>query len=130
MSTRTSLVAGLAFLTLGCASSVPPSTGVALMPDTPTGYILVEITVTDPAGYEGYRQAVAPLIARYGGIYLVRGGQTETLEGNPANRIVVLQFPNVDAARSFYNAPDYRAIIGLRTASATSRLILVEGAGS
>jgi uncharacterized protein (DUF1330 family) len=130
MIARMSLIAGLACLTLGCASSLAPPTGVALMPDTLKGYILVEITVTDPAGYEEYRQAVAPLIARYGGVYLVRGGQTETLEGNPANRIVVLQFPSVEAARSFYNAPDYRAIIGLRTENAASRLILLEGAAS
>ena len=55
-------------------------------------YVIADIEVTDPAAFEEYRQKVAPLIAKYGGKYLVRGGVSETLEGDWApNRLVVLE---------------------------------------
>jgi uncharacterized protein (DUF1330 family) len=46
------------------------------------GYVIVEIDVTDPEGYEEYRRLAAPTVEAYGGRYLVRGGRTETLEGD------------------------------------------------
>ncbi|MGZ4983352.1 MAG: DUF1330 domain-containing protein, partial [Chthoniobacterales bacterium] len=45
-------------------------------------YVIVEIEVTDPVGFEEYRNQVAPTIKKYGGKYIVRGGQTEVLEGD------------------------------------------------
>ncbi len=93
------------------------------------GYIIAEVEVTDPDTYATYRAQTPGVIERYGGRFIVRGGNAELLEGDrePA-RIVVIEFPDVAAARRFYDLPDYQAIIGIRQRAATSRLILVEGA--
>ena len=91
-------------------------------------YIIAEVEVRDPETYATYRTQTPGVIARYGGRFIVRGGAAESLEGEgqPA-RLVVLEFPDLAAARRFYNSPEYQAIIGLRQQAATSRLILVEG---
>jgi uncharacterized protein (DUF1330 family) len=91
-------------------------------------YFIVNIEVTDPAGFERYRAAVPEVIARHGGRYLVRGGELHDIEGKlPLKRLVVLEFPSTDAARAFYASPDYQPLLALRLASARCDLVLVEG---
>lgn len=91
-------------------------------------YFLVNITVRDPAKFEAYRQAVPPVIAKYGGRYLVRGGAVEVLEGDPGlARVVVLEFPDADAARAFYASEDYAPLLALRLAATEGSMALVEG---
>ena len=61
------------------------------------GYIIAEIEVTDPETYEEYKRQVEPTIGAFGGTYLVRGGRTEKLEGEPdPKRIVVLRFDSME----------------------------------
>jgi uncharacterized protein (DUF1330 family) len=94
----------------------------------PKGYVMAEITVTDPEVYKQYAAAVAPIVAKLGGKYLVRGGQTVTEEGEPPNgRIVVIEFDDLAAARSFEDSPEYKAVAALRHKAARSRVFLVEG---
>jgi len=91
-------------------------------------YVLVDAKVTDPAQYEEYRKVAPAAIARYGGRYLVRGGATTVLEGEwQPNRIVVLEFPDADAARRFYDSPEYRAARALRAGAAAMNVIVVDG---
>lgn len=91
-------------------------------------YFVVNVEVTDPAGFERYRAAVPAVIAQYGGRYLVRGGAIETLEGDlGVKRLVILEFPSVDAAHRFYASPEYAPLLELRLKSARSDLVLVEG---
>jgi uncharacterized protein (DUF1330 family) len=47
-----------------------------------SAYVIVDITVTDPAGYEEYKKLAPAAVAAYGGKYLARGGRVETLEGD------------------------------------------------
>ena len=68
----------------------------------------------------------SPIVARHGGICLVRGGRSEVLEGCAAGRVVGIEFPSVAAARAFYESLECQAIVGMRRA--TSRVVLVEGA--
>jgi uncharacterized protein (DUF1330 family) len=92
------------------------------------GYVVAEITVTDPEAYKQYAATVPPIAAKFGGRYLVRGGQTVTVEGDPpSGRIVVIEFESLAAARSFEESPDYQAIAPLRRKAAHSRVFLVEG---
>lgn len=92
------------------------------------GYLIAQITVTDPERYEAYRQAVPDVIARHGGRYLVRGGKTEMMEGDAeAPRLVILAFDSVADARRFYDSPDYREILPLRLQSSTGSVMIVEG---
>ncbi len=91
-------------------------------------YFMAEIDVHDPEAYEPYRPLAAAAIAQYGGRYLVRGGPAELVEGSgEPKRIVVLEFPDADAARRWYQSPEYQAALPLRLAAASGRAVLVEG---
>jgi uncharacterized protein (DUF1330 family) len=91
-------------------------------------YYVVELEVQDPAAFEEYRRQVPALIEKYGGRYLVRGGKTETLEGDwRPQRVVVLEFPSVADAKRFYEAPEYAPLKALRLRTTRSKTILVEG---
>ncbi len=91
-------------------------------------YVVVEITVNDAKTYERYKQLAPPSIAAYGGRYLVRGGKTETLEGewNPP-RFVILEFPTAQQARAWWESPEYAPAKALRQECAGTEMILVEG---
>jgi uncharacterized protein (DUF1330 family) len=94
----------------------------------PKGYVVAEITVTDPEAYKRYAAAVPPILAKFSGRFLVRGGQTVAVEGDPpGGRIVVIEFDSLATARSFEQSAEYQAIVPLRRQAAHSRLFLVEG---
>ena len=91
-------------------------------------YIVVDIAVTDPTRYEDYKAAAPAVIAAHGGRYLTRGGAVEVLEGDLApSRVVVLEFPDMAAARAFWTSPEYGAACRIREESATATAILLEG---
>lgn len=91
-------------------------------------YFIVDLEVTDPAGFEEYRKLVPGTIQQYGGRYLVRGGAAEALEGDwQPKRVVVLEFPSLEQAKRWYNSEDYRDPKALRCKTARTNLILVEG---
>jgi uncharacterized protein (DUF1330 family) len=91
-------------------------------------YFIAEVSVTDQDTYETYRTQVLPIVKQYGGRFLVRGGKTETIEGDwRPGRLVVLQFDDAAAARRFYDSKEYRAIIEFRHRAASTRMVLVEG---
>ena len=93
-----------------------------------SAYVVVECEVTDPVKYEQYKQLAPAAIARHGGRYLVRGGATEILEGNwQPKRVVILEFPSLDAAKAFYDSPEYRAAREVRTGAAKMDILAVEG---
>lgn len=93
-----------------------------------SGYVIVEIEITDPVVYEEYRQQAEASVVSHGGKYIVRGGAAETLEcdGQP-KRLVVLEFPSVAQARAWWDCEEYREPKKLRQQSARTRMILVEG---
>jgi uncharacterized protein (DUF1330 family) len=91
-------------------------------------YVIVDIEITDPVRYEEYKRLAAPTVTAHGGRYLVRGGPVEVLEGNPTpHRVVILEFPSVEQAREWWDAPDYRPARAIRQASARTDMILVAG---
>ena len=91
-------------------------------------YLIVNITVHDREAFEAYRAQAPAVIAAHGGRYLVRGGPVEVMEGEPGfNRVVVLEFPTVEAARGFCHSADYAPLIALRRAASTAHIALVEG---
>jgi uncharacterized protein (DUF1330 family) len=94
-----------------------------------SAYVIAEIEVTDPATYEEYRKQVLPVVTKYGGRFLVRGGNVRSKEGGwQPKRIVVLEFPSMEQAEKFYGSPEYAPLIKLRQKASKGRLILVEGA--
>lgn len=93
-----------------------------------TAYVIVDIEVTDPAGYEEYKKLAAPTVAAHGGKYIVRGGAVETLEGDWAiHRLVILEFESVARAKQWLNSPEYAPARQLRHKYARSKMIVVEG---
>ncbi len=94
-----------------------------------SAYVIVDIEVTDPVGYEDYKKLAAPAVAAYDGKYVARGGKTETLEGDwSPTRLVILEFPSVERAKQWLNSPEYSAARQLRHKYAKSQMIVVEGA--
>ena len=92
-------------------------------------YFIVDVEVTDPAGFEEYRKLVPATLAQYGGRFLVRGGATEQLEGDwQPRRVVVLEFPSLEQAKRWYHSEEYREPKALRFKTARANMILVEGA--
>jgi uncharacterized protein (DUF1330 family) len=71
---------------------------------------------------------VPATLVPFGGRFVVRGGQTEVLEGEwrPA-RLVLLEFPSVERARAWWNSPEYAEARALRQATSTGTLIILEG---
>lgn len=91
-------------------------------------FVIVDIDVHDPVRYEEYKKLAAPTVTAYGGKYIVRGGTAETLEGDwLPKRLVVLEFPTVDQAKAWLNSSEYSPVRKIRHATATSRMVVVEG---
>jgi uncharacterized protein (DUF1330 family) len=91
-------------------------------------YVIADVEVTDPVGFEEYRSAVSPLIAAYGGSYVARGGAVDALEGDWApKRLTILKFDSVAQAKAWYESPEYRPLRDLRKKTTKSKLLLVEG---
>ena len=92
------------------------------------GYLIANLEIRDPALYGRYREQVGPLVAAFGGRFLVRGGAIEVREGDPGfKRLVVLEFPSLAEARRFYDSDEYRPVMQLRLDSCVSDVVLVEG---
>ena len=92
------------------------------------GYVIAQISVTDPARYRDYVAEVGPIVARFGGEFLVRGGRSESHEGEPpGERNVVIRFPSFERAREWYHSDDYAAAKALRRSASTSVQTIVEG---
>jgi uncharacterized protein (DUF1330 family) len=91
-------------------------------------YVIVDIDVTEPVEYETYKRLAAPTVAAYGGRYVVRGGATETLEGNwTPHRLVVLEFESVEQARRWWDSPEYTAARVVRQRTARTNMVIVAG---
>ena len=90
-------------------------------------YVVVTVEIHDPERYQRYIQLAPPSIGLYGGKYLTRGGAVEVLEGEwQPRRFVVLEFPDMDAARRWHGSPEYAEARALRQSCATSTLLLAE----
>ncbi len=91
-------------------------------------YVIVDLDVKDPTAYESHRRKVPGTIAKYGGRFLVRGGEVRVLEGDwMPKRVVVLEFPSMDALQRWYRSDDYKPLIAQRQRAAAGDVIAVEG---
>lgn len=91
-------------------------------------YAIADVEVTDPAVFEEYRGRVGDTIAKYGGRFVVRGGNSEVVEGNwSPKRLVVLEFPSMERLKAWYHSPEYAPLKRLRFRSAHTNVVLVQG---
>ncbi|HZY20697.1 MAG TPA: DUF1330 domain-containing protein [Ramlibacter sp.] len=94
----------------------------------PSAYILANVDVTDPQQYEQYKKLSSHAMQVHGAQVCARGGAVQVLEGDWApNRVVLLKFPTAEAARAFYDSPEYQAAKAARQGAATMRMVLIEG---
>jgi len=92
-----------------------------------TAYVIVDIEVTDPVNYETVKKLTPPIIAKYGGKYLSRGGNTEIIEGDwHPKRLVILSFEDAEKARTWLNSPEFAPVRELRAKTAITRMVLTE----
>ena len=91
-------------------------------------YLIVEIETTDADLMAEYRKHTPGLIARFGGRFVVRGGETETLEGGwTPPRLVMIEFPDMAAARRFYHSEEYKPVLAMRLKAGNNRAVLADG---
>lgn len=91
-------------------------------------YLIAEVEVHDPKGYEEYRRLVGPSLQKYGARFLARGGRIDVLEGkwNPS-RVVIVEFDSADKARQWYRSEDYRPAKEARQKASSANFVIVEG---
>ena len=93
-----------------------------------TAYVIVDIEVTDPVGYEDYKKLAAETVTHHGGKYIARGGRNEILEGEwRPNRLVILEFPSIEQAKSWLNSEEYAPARSLRHKYARTNMVVIEG---
>jgi uncharacterized protein (DUF1330 family) len=91
-------------------------------------YVIVDVSIRDQKEYEEYKKLTPATIAAFDGRFVVRGGQTLTLEGDwKPGRIVVLEFPTVDRANEWWNSSTYAEAKAIRQRAATTKMIVVAG---
>lgn len=91
-------------------------------------YVIVEVDIHNSTEYEEYKKLTPASIIVYGGKFIVRGGETETLEGDwHPGRIVVLEFPTMERAKQWWNSTEYAAAKLIRQRTAKTKMILTEG---
>jgi uncharacterized protein (DUF1330 family) len=91
-------------------------------------YVIVNVTVRDPARYEEYKRLATPTVSAYGGRYVARGGPVEVREGDwSPSRLVVLEFPSVERARAWWDSPEYAPAKAVRQSCADTQLVIAEG---
>ena len=91
-------------------------------------YLIADVEVLDPSGYEEYRKQVPATIAAFGGRYLARGGALTVLEGNwSPKRGVILEFPSLDRLKAWYDSPAYVPLRALRERTTKSNRVMIDG---
>jgi uncharacterized protein (DUF1330 family) len=92
-------------------------------------YALVNVEITDSAGFAEYRKLVPASIARFGGRFLTRGGAMEVLEGEwMPKRLVILEFPDLATIKAWYQSAEYQQLLEIRRSTATSDFVVIDGA--
>lgn len=92
-------------------------------------YLLVRANVTDMAQYAEYMKLTPAIVEKFGGEFLIRGGDKVILEGpDSPERIVLLKFDSIETARRMYNSEEYQAAIKLRAGAAQASFVVMDGA--
>ena len=93
-----------------------------------SAYLIANVSVTNPQQYEEYKKWSSAAMQAHGAEVCVRGGKVEVLEGDwSPERLVVLKFPSVEAARRFNESPEYGRARAARQGAAVMRMVVVEG---
>jgi uncharacterized protein (DUF1330 family) len=91
-------------------------------------YMIARVNVTDWDKYNEYIKVTPGIIAKFGGRFIVRGGETVTLEGPEEKwRMVVVEFPDLEKAKEFYHSPEYTDAKKIREGAALAQFVAIDG---
>ncbi len=91
-------------------------------------YVIAEIEVKDQARYADYVALGRPVLERYGARVLAAGGELAAFEGAPkGSRVVVIEFPSLEAARRWYRSADYAPAKAIRLEASEAVVFAVDG---
>ena len=94
-----------------------------------TGYAIFNIKVTNPEEYKDYIAKVKPIAELFGGEYIVRGGDSTTVEGTwTYPRTVVIKFPSYEKALDWYHSKEYEPVKKIRLDNSVANAIIIKGA--
>ena len=94
----------------------------------PSGYVIAQLKITNPKNYKEYVEKVKPTAEKYGGEYIVRGGENTVVEGSWQHpRTVVIKFPTYEKALEWYNSEEYKPIKQIRLDNAESNGMIIKG---
>jgi uncharacterized protein (DUF1330 family) len=90
--------------------------------------VIFDVEIRDLDRYQDFMNQVKPALAAAGAKYLARGGEHRIYEGDwTPRRIVILEFPSIEAWEGFYNGPVYQGLKVVRDECSSARLVAVQG---
>ncbi len=93
-----------------------------------SAYVIFDVDISNPGRYADFMNGVKPALEAAGARYLARGGAHKVYEGDwEPRRIVLLEFPSVQAWEDFYNGPVYQGLKSVRDECSSARLVSVVG---
>ena len=93
-----------------------------------SAYFIIQINITNPENYKDYIAQVTPIVKKFGGEYIIRGGKSEKVEGNwPYERTVVLKFPSYEMVEKWHDSEEYRPIRKIREDNSECNAIIIDG---
>ena len=90
-------------------------------------FVVFRDSMSDPERYAAYLQAALPTAAGRPARILVMNGTLTPVEGECPDGVVIVEFPDVQAAKDWYQSPEYQAVVGERLACTKGRAVIVEG---
>ena len=92
-------------------------------------YVIADVEVIDAVSYKEYSNQTLASLEPFGGKFIVRGGAVEVIEGEwQPKRLVVIEFENMERAKSWYASPFYESIMEIRHRTTVTNMVMVEGA--
>tara|TARA_Y100000590_G_scaffold403201_1_gene489643 strand:+ start:359 stop:646 length:288 start_codon:yes stop_codon:yes gene_type:complete len=93
-----------------------------------SAYIIAQVNITNKEQYEQYKIKASPLVEKFRGKFLVRGGKFEKLLGNwDYERTVIIEFPSYEQALKWYDSEEYRLVRKIREKNSLGNVIIIKG---
>ena len=93
-----------------------------------SGYVVIDTETIDEEAYAEFREQILAALTSHGGRFIVRGGHSETVEGDwTPSRLVIMEFDSHEAARGFIASDEYTSLDELRHRAVHSTVVVVEG---
>tara|TARA_B100000029_G_C17300637_1_gene860520 strand:- start:432 stop:731 length:300 start_codon:yes stop_codon:yes gene_type:complete len=92
-------------------------------------YFVGDVDIHNLENYKKYMEKVKPLVEKFGGVYLTRGGPMDEIETNlwKPTRMVLVKFPNKESALNWMNSEEYKPIKKIRQENSSGTFVLLEG---